>query len=289
MKIHVLFLAVATLAGAGFETGVVKESDGKGFDVNSYPVIARTVGGKLLTVWTVRAKGDADTRIVGAVSADGGRTWGAPRTVIDIPRMDDADPNIVVDGPRIFVYSTTVAIGQPSIARSQVYASRSEDEGVTWTDPVEITFPFKYFVGKRHIGIKLLDGTLAMPFSWDLWAQKGIPARTEGEMNLASGVLLSKDGMHWTPYGQVHVWTEKVTPFSTNGVCEPALVELRNGELLMILRTGASFHYESRSRDGGLTWDAPRPSPLMGHNTPTALWHLEQHPEESSPSGTTRR
>jgi len=119
-----------------------------------------------------------------------------------------------------------------------------------------------------------------MAFAWDLWAEKGIPARTEGEMNPASGVLLSKDGINWTPFGAIHMWEKKVTPSSTGGVCEPALVELQNGELLMILRTGTPVHYESRSRDSGLTWDPPRPSSLVGHNTPTALWRLDQNPEE---------
>jgi len=279
MKIYALFVSIAAI-GAALETGSVKDSDAGAYYINAYPVIARLASGKLLAVWSARSQGDSDGRIVGAVSSDGGKTWGTPGTVIDIPQMEDGDPSIVVDGPRVFVYSTTVPLHQRLIERSQVYVVWSDNEGATWSAPEELKFSFKYFVGKRHIGIKLLDGTLAMPFSWDLWAQKGTPARTEGEMNLASGVLLSKDGIHWTPYGQVHAWTEKVTPGSTNGVCEPALVELHTGELLMILRTGTSFHYESRSRDGGLTWDAPRPSSLMGHNTPSALWRLDQNPEE---------
>lgn len=273
-------LLPAVLAAAGFETGPVKRSDAGACHVNAYPVIARLASGKLLTVWAATAKGEKAARIVGALSADGGRSWSQPQTLIQTPGMSDLDPNILMDGKRVFVYSTTVALNMTRIDRSQVFMTQSDDDGAAWSKPIEIVLPFKYFVGKRHIGLKLIDGTLAMPFSWDLWAEKGIPARTEGEMNLASGVLLGKDGIHWTPFGAIHVWIEKRTPFSTNGVCEPALVELNNGELLMILRTGAAFHYESRSRDGGLTWDPPRPSTLVGHNTPTALWRMDQKPEE---------
>ena len=279
MKTAALLL-MARLAFAGFETGAIHRSDGGSFYTNAYPVVARLASGQLLAVWSVTAKGDPDGRIVGTSSGDGGRSWSSPRTVLDIPQMLDADPNILVDGPRVFVYSTTVAMHRTRIDRSQLYAVHSDDNGSTWSDPEEIKLPFEYFVGKRHIGLKLLDGTLAMPFSWDLWAEKGTPARTEGEMDLASGILLSKDGMHWTPFGQIHAWTEKVTPYSTNGLCEPALVQLQSGELLMILRSGTYYHFESRSRDGGMTWDAPRQSSLMGHNTPTALWRLDQHPEE---------
>jgi predicted neuraminidase len=120
----------------------------------------------------------------------------------------------------------------------------------------------------------LSDGTYMVGIAWDKWPERGMAARTEGEMDLTSGVLLSKDGRQWTLHGAVHTYLEKLTPYGTNGLCEPALVELENGEVLMILRSGGSRHYESRSRDGGLTWTAPVPSRLAGHNTPTALWRL---------------
>ena len=55
---------------------------------------------------------------------------------------------------------------------------------------------------------------------------------------------------------------------------------MRNGELYMLLRTGTNFLYESRSHDNGVTWTVPRPSPLVSHNTPAALWRLEDHPDE---------
>jgi hypothetical protein len=31
--------------------------------------------------------------------------------------------------------------------------------------------------------------------------------------------------------------------------------------------------------DGGKTWDPPKPSPLVAHNTPVALWRLDNSPE----------
>ena len=265
---------------SSFETGVIQRSDGGSFQLNTVPAVARLSSGKLLAVWSVYAKPEWRGRIVVAASSDGGRTWSAPREIIKTAGMDDADPNFMVDGKRVFVYSTTIPQGMKRITGSKVFMVRSDDEGATWTKPVEIPLPYRYLVGKVQNGIKLMGGTLAMGFSWDLWAQNDNPARTEGEMNLASGVLLSKDGVHWTPYGQIHAWLEKITSFSTNGLCEPALVQLANGDLLMILRTGTMFHYESRSHDGGLSWDPPRPSKVIGHNNPASLWRLEQKPEE---------
>lgn len=250
-----------------------------------YPVIVRTGRGNLFTVWT-RVDGNSRTSdrrivIVGALSRDGGRTWGDPQTLIHTPGMGDYDPNVVVDGKRILVFSTTTPVPQPVIDHSVVWMTYTEDEGATWAQPVEIKTPFKYLVGKRHAGIKLRDGTLAMPFSWDLWAQAGTPARTEGEMDLKSGILVSQDhGLTWTPRGDLHIFEPKTRPYGTGGLCEPALVELENGDLYMLFRTGTSSIYEARSRDQGRTWSKPVPSKLQGFNTPMALWRFDQNPKE---------
>jgi predicted neuraminidase len=99
-------------------------------------------------------------------------------------------------------------------------------------------------------------------------------------MVLASGLLKSVDGMRWTLHGNLTAFVPKQTPGSTNGLCEPSIVQFGDGEILMILRSGDSRHWESRSLDSGVTWSAPRPSALVGHNTPTALWRLEEARDE---------
>ncbi len=277
------FVAAALLAaaapGAPFETGVVAASDGAARFTNAYPVIARIRGGRLVVAFTIVPKENPDGYIAAAVSDDQGKTWSPPIKILDNPNQLDGDPSILWTGERVFVYSTSVALPRTVIDLSRTFMVSSAD-GKAWTAPVEIKLPFRYSVGKRHMGIRLVDGTFAMPISWDLWAERGRPAKTEGEMNLASGVLKSTDGVEWREFGYLHITDPKVTPFSTGGVCEPALVELRNGELYMLLRTGTNFLYESRSLDNGITWTAPRRSPLVSHNTPAALWRLEDHPEE---------
>ena len=267
-----------------FQAGSVRVASEPG-EQHCYPVIARTGRSNLFTVWT---KIDGNSRrtdrriaIVGALSTDGGLTWGEPKALIQTPGMGDYDPNVVVDGNRILVFSTTTPVSQPLIDHSVVWMTYTEDEGATWTKPVEIKTEFKYLVGKRHAGIKLKDGTLAMPFSWDLWAQAGTPARTEGEMDLKSGILVSRDrGLTWAPRGALHLFEPKIRPNGTGGVCEPALVELADGELYMLFRTATSWIYEARSRDRGHTWTGPTRSKLQGYNSPMALWRLNQAPKE---------
>jgi BNR repeat-like domain len=277
LRVTAFLFASAAAFGASFENGIVAASDGAAHLTNAYPVVVRVGGGRLVTAFSVLPKDDPDGYIAASTSDDGGKTWSPAVKALDIPGKLDADPSLLWDGARVSVYSTTVPPKRTLIESSQMYIATSAT-GERWTAPQEIVLPFAYSVGKRHMVVRLLDGSFAMPISWDLWAQRGTPARTEGEMDLASGVLKSRNGMDWRAFGALHTTARKVTPSSTGGVCEPALVELRNGELYMLLRTGTNFLYESRSQDHGVTWTEPRPSPLVSHNTPAALWRLEDSP-----------
>lgn len=269
-----LLLGAACSACAQFETGVVKASDGAGFHRNTIPQVARMGDGRLLCVYGAYAKNSGDGRIYGTISPDNGRTWAAQTMLIDEPSLNDGDANMLVDGSTVSVYAGRTD-NPNTISKMRVFMTRSTDSGNTWTQPAEIRVLRQYFPGKQHNAIKLLDGAYLMGISWDLWPERGMRARTEGEMQLASGVLLSRDGIGWTLHGNITTFQPKMTPGSTNGLCEPSVVQLTNGDILMYLRSGTSRHWESRSTDGGATWSDPRPGPLVGHNTPTALWRVE--------------
>ncbi len=274
-----VFALPALLFATPLETGPVVKSDGGPFHRNTIPQVARLGDGRMLCVFGAYARDSGDGRIMGTISADGGRTWSTPRLLIDEPGKNDGDPNILVDGARVFVYGTRVNIPN-RIDKAWTYVVRSEDNGATWSEPQEVQIPRQYTPGKQHNGIKLLDGTYAMGISWDLWAEKGMAARTEGEMVLASGLLKSIDGLRWTLHGSITTFVPKQTPGSTNGLCEPSIVQFAGGSMLMVLRSGDSHHWQSRSEDSGVTWSHPEPSALVGHNTPTALWRLEGPEDE---------
>lgn len=266
---------------AFFEKGTVVSPSVKG-ETNAYPVVTRLSSGNLMIVWTFIAPNtNSDGKIHGAVSKDDGKTWSSPFLVLDLPKKFEGDPAVIVDGNKVLVYASSV-IPPNKINKSEIWLAASEDEGKTWSNPVEIKTPYNYFVGKRHLGLKLKDGTLVMPASYDIWAQldSNTPAKTEGEMDLKAGVMLSKDGISWTPHIDLHILVPKVTPFSTGGVVEPAIVELADGSLYMLMRTGTTKLYESRSKDGGKTWDNPTPSGLTAHNTPASLWRDDKNPNE---------
>ncbi len=56
--------------------------------------------------------------------------------------------------------------------------------------------------------------------------------------------------------------------------CEPTLVELSTGVLLLLSRTSQDFHYQYFSHDGGATWTSPAPSPFHATSTMPTLLRL---------------
>jgi len=188
------------------------------------------------------------------------------------------DANLLVDGQRLTVFATHVldlpdAPGK--IAQSLLQAAVSEDGGATWSAPKPVPVPHKYVCGCVHAPVWLADrgrsggDTVVMGYSWDVPAEEGKPASDEGGMYLKAGVLISHDrGRTWTPGGDVEV------PHHPIGADEPALVRLSNGDLFAILRTSYPRPYETRSRDGGLTWEPLQPSAFHGYNSPAALLRL---------------
>jgi len=259
-----------------FETGVVAKSAGGAFAFNAIPGVAATPGGKLLAVWIAYPAGpNPRLRIVGALSADGGRGWSPPFFLpIDNPGKEDADPSLVIDGQRILALSTTLPV-PGKILTTEIWVTTSEDDGKTWSKPFLASTPHKYVEGKVHIGHKLPDGRLAVGYAWETFCEQGLSPATEGEMDNRAGLMFTRDGgHHWTAGGDIYARPPKITPGAVNGMDEPATVVLENGEIFALLRTATDHLWQSRSHDRGASWSAPVPSPLVGHNAPAALWRM---------------
>ncbi|HID23810.1 MAG TPA: hypothetical protein EYP14_15630, partial [Planctomycetaceae bacterium] len=205
---------------------------------------------------------------------DAGRSWSRPVQVMELPGPRYiTDANILVDGQRLTVFATHV-LDLPGksgrFARSVFQVAVSEDGGASWSKPRPMPLDRNYVVGCIHAPVWLDGDTVVMGYSWDVPAQQQKPAAAEGGMYLKSGVLISHDrGRTWTPGTDVEVKKHPI------GADEPALVRLRNGDLFMIVRTTHPRPYETRSRDGGVTWDTPRPSRFFGYNSPSALLRLQ--------------
>jgi hypothetical protein len=275
-----------------FELSVIARSDPQQYVLNAYPVIARLNSGRLLCIFSVAGpEKPTKLKIAESFSDDNGRTWSSPQIVFDHPNGEDADPNLLVDRDRVLAFSTTVPM-PVKISTSQIYMRESND-GVHWNDETLLDTPRKYIAGKIHQGHRLSDGTLIFSYAWDTWADQGLPPATEGEMNIKAGVLRSADGgKTWKAGADLYAEIPKTSPHSTSGLDEAAVVVLANGRLMTLMRDAGTKLYQSWSSDGGVTWETPRQSTLTAHNSPAALWRLDNSNEilvvwDNSPTGRT--
>jgi hypothetical protein len=257
-----------------FEVGVVARSESAGFFVNAYPVIDRLRSGRLVCVFSVRSDQPRKLKIAVETSDDGGKSWTAPRVIFDHAHAEDADPNLLVDEDRILAFSTTVP-DPARIDQTLIYMRESRD-GINWSDEVLLKTPHRYLAGKIHQGHRLSDGTLIVGYAWDTWAEQGMPPATEGEMDIKSGVLRSKDGGRtWIPGGDLYAVVPKTSPHSITGLDEPATAVLHDDVIFALMRASGTKLYNAWSHDGGLSWDRPQPSTLSAHNSPAALWKVD--------------
>jgi hypothetical protein len=192
-----------------------------------------------------------------------------------------ADPNlVVVDERRVLAFCVSLRYNEAvwDLSRTRFWRRISEDGGNTFGPVEEMPRHKRYYVGTVHPGMRLQDGTLAMGYSWDRPAEMGRAASGEGEMDFVSGVLISRDeGMTWLPGSDCDAEIPKAPDalsHATSGFDEPAIVELPDGDLFMLGRTGTHRLWQSISQDGGVTWERAQPSPLTSHNCPAALLRL---------------
>jgi len=265
----VVWAAVLGQAGAAaagksiFETGVLPTGLPGNVEI---PCLAADAAG---TIWCTFSHDIHSIWIMKTV--DAGRHWSRPVKVMDcLGPGYITDATVLVCPDRLRVYATYVPKdAENRFRRSRFLESVSTDGGRTWSPPTPVPIPHRYVCGKIHPPVWLDADTVVMGYSWDVPAEEGRPADSEGGMFLKSGVLISRDrGATWTPGADISVDIHPI------GADEPAIVRLSNGDLFMVLRTASPHAYETRSRDGGRTWAPPQPSRFFGYNSPTALLRL---------------
>ncbi|MGJ8697854.1 MAG: exo-alpha-sialidase [Verrucomicrobiaceae bacterium] len=247
------------------------------FDCHTFriPGIARAKDGSLLAVYDLRYRSSRDLQghmdIGLSRSRDGGRSWSDPRPIMDMggyggkPEDENgcSDPCILLDEEtgEIFVFAVWTH-GRPGTHQwhgtgsmpglgldvsSQFMMVKSEDHGVSWSQPVNLTGMVKdpawyLFAPAPGNGITLKDGTLVIPSQGR--DAKGLPF---------SNIMYSKDhGKSWTVSA----------PARTN-TTECAVVELADGALMLNMRdnrnrkdqSGTNGRAVSVTRDLGATWE----------------------------------
>jgi sialidase-1 len=216
----------------------------------------------------MRKEGDPPNKInlVLKRSHDGGKTWGPLQTLVDNGAGAAADSCGIVDRQTgtlwIFSVYAPEGIGSANAADGvtgrtfQFKAVKSDDDGVTWSAPIDFTPMLKqpgWAAGSTGVGrgIQLRSGRLILPrYNADYREPRTTPATAD------SFVCYSDDhGKTWKMGAPAHI------AGSTN---ECQVAELADGTLLLNMRGMAgNVRKVARSHDGGATWSQVTEDPAL--------------------------
>ncbi len=248
-----------------------------GFHTYRIPSLLVTQKGTLLAFAEARKKGTSDTGDIDLVlkrSTDGGATWGPVQVVWDDAGNTCGNPCPVQDRATGTIWlplthnlgkdhEKEIVAGTAKGSRT-VWMSRSDDNGVTWAKPVEITKEVKrpewtWFATGPGVGIQTKDGTLVIPCD----------SKNVGGKIGYSFVMTSADGgKTWKTGGTVgDLWNE----------CQAA--ELADGSLMLNMRNHDRTKRQrgvAISKDGGATWTPAAPDATLVE--PVCQASLLRHP-----------
>ncbi len=218
---------------------------------NSEAAIAVLKDGSLLLGWTEFYAGQGEdhgpARISGRVSRDGGRSWDAPRVLIE----NDGGCNVMeVNFLRLGNGALALFYCQKNTEATdcRVMMRVSTDEGQTWGGAKQLSPAGKYTGLTNGRCLRLKSGRILL----EAW---------EGGSSYCC--LSDDDGVTWRDGARVK---------PAGGECwEPACVELKDGRVMMLMRTQLGGQYKSLSGDGGESWSKPEPTALTGSAAPVSV------------------
>jgi sialidase-1 len=245
-------------------TTAVFVSGSEGYHTFRIPSLIVTAKGTLLAFAEGRRNGRGDSGDIDLVlkrSTGGGASWSDLQVVWDDGGNTCGNPCPVIDGMTGVIWlllthnlgedTEEEIIGGRSAGTRTVWVARSDDDGRTWSKPIEITRAVKkpewtWYATGPGVGIQTRAGRLVVPCD----------ARYDGSRKGSSHIIWSDDhGATWHAGGAVG---------DTFG--ESQVVELAGGALLLNMRNLNSPRRErglALSRDGGATWSPPSWDPAL--------------------------
>lgn len=233
-----------------------------GYHIYRIPAIETAPDGSLIAFAEARkhtiydpGHGDQDIDLVYKRSTDGGKTWSSMKMLEDPGELwSAANPATVVDrqNGRVWVFyirskpHRSSVTSRPKTDDMQNMARWSEDNGQTWSEPIDLT----------NVARDMEDG------QWGVSVVGPGGAIQTKSGRLISPVFACPAERVFSIYSDDHgaTWHRSAIVPGGKGANESQLIELADGTILMDSRqSGGSHRWMTTSSDDGQTWSEPRP------------------------------
>lgn len=230
---------------------------------NSEGAFVKLNDGRLFFAYSHFTGGGADNSeayIAGRYSSDGGETW-----TDDIMVVPNEGKENVMSVSLLRLQSGEIAffyVVKNSWEDCRAHVRFSTDETESWSER-SLCIPREgYWVLNNDRVIQLSSGRLVMPVALHpmlegKWSGRGI----------STCFLSDDDGRSWR-----QCQSELFGPEDCgSGLQEPGVIELKDGTLMMLMRTTMGCQYRSWSYDEGVTWSPAEPTDIMSPCSPASF------------------
>lgn len=211
-----------------------------------------------------------DIRILLRRSTDDGKTWSEPQSIANVPgpkrknpfalRMKNVDPSDVTYNNPVLIADRDGTVHMLfCLEYERAFYQRSEDDGLSWSAPVEITGAFDAFkkhydwkvlaTGPNH-SIQLKTGRLVVP----VWLSTGEGGNAH-RPSVTATIYSDDAGGTWHAGGIAVPCTEEwINPNET------VAIELNDGRVMLNVRSESRAHRRLvvTSPDGATNWSTPQ-------------------------------
>jgi len=271
-----LFTSPLGAAAPSFQTERLFEGGAGGYNIYRIPGIIVTRKGTILAYTEARRTNGNDWDSIDIVmrrSSDGGATFSPQRVIAQAPGKIERNP-IAIERkqgkPGDVTYNNPLAIAAADgsvhflfcLEYMRAFHMRSDDDGLTFSTPVEITSAFDAFrpdyawrvlaIGPGH-GIQLRNGRLLA----SIWLSLGT-AGNGHHPSVATTIYSDDQGKTWHR-GDIAISATPEFPDPN----EATVAQLDNGSVMLNVRTEAKENRRTviTSKDGATAWTAPHLQP----------------------------
>ena len=249
--------------------------DDPAYNIYHIPGIVVTAKGTVLA-WCEARKRPAgvsdwdDIRILLRRCSDDGKSWSAPKSIAHVEgpkrknpfalRMKNVDPaDVTYNNPVLIADRDGTVHMLFCLEYERAFYQRSDDDGLSWSKPVEITATFDAFkkdyawkvlaTGPNH-GIQLKTGRLVVP----VWLSTGEGGNAH-RPSVTATIYSDDQGETWKS-GDIAVpcTDEWINPNET------VAIELNDGRVMLNVRSESKAHRRLvvTSPDGATNWSTPK-------------------------------